>query len=267
MRLLLCCALLLAGWQSQPLAAAPTQAADSPARIVLIIDDMGYSASLGTRALQLPGAVTYSFLPFTPSSVTQANDANARGKEVMLHAPMAAQQGNRLGPGALTPDMGIVEFHAVTQSIINAVPHVRGVNNHMGSELTGQVEPMQWLMADLARYGLYFVDSRTNPYSVAQKVAALSGIPHLRRDVFLDDDNSPAHISQQFQLLLSRARLQGLAVGIGHPRAATLAVLERELPKALAQPDIRLIPASQAVQRGYGPLLTLLTHDHFPTSK
>jgi len=258
--LLLCCITLLAGWQSQLLAA-------TPARIVLIIDDMGNSASLGTRALQLPGAITYSFLPFTPSSVSQANDAYALGKEVMLHAPMAAQSGKRLGPGALTPDMGVVEFHAVMQSIISAVPHIRGVNNHMGSELTGQVEPMQWLMADLDRYGLYFVDSRTNPYSVAQKVAALNGIPHLRRDVFLDDDESPAYINQQFQLLLSRARNQGLAVGIGHPRPATLAALERALPAALAQPDIKLVPASQAVQRGYGPLLTVLTHDHFPTSR
>jgi len=258
--LLLCCITLLTGWQLPAVAA-------TPARIVLIIDDMGYSASLGTRALQLPGAVTYSFLPFTPSSVSQANDAHDRGKEVMLHAPMAAQSDNRLGPGALTPAMGLVEFHSVTQSIINAVPHVRGVNNHMGSELTGQVEPMQWLMADLGQRGLYFVDSRTNPYSVAQKVAALNGIPHLRRDVFLDDDNSPDYISRQFQLLLSRARQQGLAVGIGHPRPATLAVLERALPAALAQPDIKLVPASQAVQRGYGPLLTLLTHDRFPTSR
>lgn len=264
MRVLVCRAILLLnalllGWQ-------PTAVAES-ARIVLIIDDMGYSASLGQRALQLPGAVTYAFLPFTPSSVALANDAHARGKEVMLHAPMAAQRGNRLGPGALVPDMGVVEFHAVTQSIIDAVPHVRGVNNHMGSELTGQVEPMQWLMTNLSQRGLYFVDSRTNPYSVAQKLAALNGIPHLRRDVFLDDDNTPAHISQQFDLLLARARAQGLAVAIGHPRPATLAILEQKLPAALARSDITLVPASKAVQRGYGPLLTLLTNDRFPTSR
>jgi uncharacterized protein len=263
MRLLLhgcICIALLAGWHTLALA-------EQPARIVLIIDDMGYSTDLGSRALQLPGAITYSFLPFTPAAVQLANAANAKGKEVMLHAPMAAQRGNRLGPGALTPDMGLVEFHAVTQNIIASVPHVRGVNNHMGSELTGQVEPMQWLMADLSQHGLYFVDSRTNPYSVAQKVAAISGIPHLRRDVFLDDDNTPGHIAQQFQLLLARARSQGLAVGIGHPRPATLAMLEKMLPAALAQPDIKLVPASKAVQRGYGPLLTLLTHDRFPTSR
>lgn len=254
----------LLGWHVPALG---EPAPPAPARIVLIIDDMGYSASLGQRALQLPGAVTYSFLPFTPSCVQQANDAHARGKEVMLHAPMAAQNGNRLGPGALTPDMGMVEFHAVIQGNINAVPHVRGVNNHMGSELTGLVEPMQWLMADLGQRGLYFVDSRTNRFSVAQKVAALNGIPHLRRDVFLDDDDNPAHIARQFALLLTRARSQGLAVAIGHPRPATLAVLEKALPAALLQPDIRLVPASKAVQRGYGPLLTVLTQDRFPTSR
>lgn len=248
------------------LATAAASALDPPARIVLIIDDMGYSSALGQRALQLPGRITYSFLPFTPAAVELANDAHAGGKEVMLHAPMAAQRGNRLGPGALIPDMGVVEFQTVTQRIIDAVPHIRGVNNHMGSELTGQVEPMQWLMADLSRHGLYFVDSRTNPYSVAQKVAALNGIAHLRRDVFLDHEDSAAHIEQQFRLLLSRARQQGLAVGIGHPRPATLAVLEKMLP-TIEQSGTTLVFASQAVQRGYGPLLTLLTHDQFPTSR
>lgn len=240
--------------------------ADTPPpapRIVLIIDDMGYSETLGRRALRLPGDVTYAFLPFTPAAVTLANAAQRGGKEVMLHAPMTATRRNRLGPGALDADMNPQQFQTTARSIIDAVPHVRGVNNHMGSELTTLAEPMHWLMTELKQRELYFVDSRTNPYTVAQKVAALDGLPHLGRDVFLDHEDDPAHIHQQLQQLLQRARQQGLAVGIGHPRPHTLAVLEQMLP-TLENQGIRLVFASRAAQRGYGPLLTQLTRTAVP---
>jgi len=252
---------LLLCWQT-----TNAQPALTPPRVVMIIDDMGYSEALGQRALRLPGNVTFAFLPFTPAAVTLATAAHAGGKEVMLHAPMTAEHRNRLGPGALVPDMGLLEFQTTTRHIIDAVPYVRGVNNHMGSELTTLPEPMHWLMSELKQRNLYFVDSRTNPYTVAQKVAALDGLPHLRRDVFLDHEDDPTAIRRQFALLVQRARQQGLAVGIGHPRLNTLVALEQLLPTLDAE-GIRLVFASTAAQRGYGPLLTQLTHDAFPTSQ
>ncbi len=49
--------------------------------------------------------------------------------------------------------------------------------------------------------------------------------------------------------LLVRAGTHGAAIGIGHPYAATLALLERELP-GLAARGITLVPLSALLQRG-----------------
>jgi polysaccharide deacetylase 2 family uncharacterized protein YibQ len=44
--------------------------------------------------------------------------------------------------------------------------------------------------------------------------------------------------------LVQRARAEGFAVALGHPYPATLAVLERELPK-LAQRGVQLVNVSE----------------------
>ncbi len=72
-------------------------------------------------------------------------------------------------------------------------------------------------------------------------------MPALRRDVFLDTDPAPAAIEAQWRRLLARARTRGTAVGIGHPYAATLALLERELP-GLAASGVVLVPLSSLLQ-------------------
>jgi polysaccharide deacetylase 2 family uncharacterized protein YibQ len=68
-----------------------------------------------------------------------------------------------------------------------------------------------------------------------------SGVPALRRDVFLDGDPAPDAIAREWQRLLARARERGFAIGIGHPRAATLDFLEREVA-ALQHAGVELVP-------------------------
>ena len=62
--------------------------AQPPARIAIIIDDLGNNRMLGLQAVALPGALTYSILPQLPYSERLAHAAHAAGKEVMLHLPM-----------------------------------------------------------------------------------------------------------------------------------------------------------------------------------
>src|SRR5690606_32302890 len=111
-----------------------------------------------------------------------------------------------------------------------SVPHARGVNNHMGSLITRHPGHMTWLMQSLARDGLFFVDSYTHPQSVALEMAREGGIPTARRDVFLDHVPEPEAIAFQFRRLVSRAKRNGQAIGIGHPSPETLEFLQAALP-------------------------------------
>lgn len=198
------------------------------------------------RALQLPGAVTYAFLPHTPHSHSLAETAHKLGKEVMLHLPMQAMDSNRLlGPGALTLDMSRSRFRKTLRENLDAIPHVAGINNHMGSLLTRHPGHMQWLMEEIEqRAGLYFIDSRTTPHTVAAQLAREHRIPARQRDVFLDDDPNPTAILYQLKRLIDKAGRQGSAIGIGHPYGSTLTMLNVMIPR-LAQAGIALVPVSE----------------------
>jgi hypothetical protein len=215
--------------------------------ITIIIDDMGNHGGWGDAALTIPGPVTYAFLPHTPHADRLAQQAHASGKEVMLHLPMQSHEGNRLGPGALTLHMTEAAFKRTLIDGLDAIPHVRGLNNHMGSLLTRHPGAMAWLMQGMrARGDLFFVDSRTTLETVGEQLALEYGVPSARRDVFLDNDRSLQAIARQFEQLVKRARRQGYAIGIGHPYPETTQVLS-QLLGTLPSLGIRLIPASEMI--------------------
>jgi polysaccharide deacetylase 2 family uncharacterized protein YibQ len=239
-------ALLLIGW---------TVAAEEPDRlqleqqpiIAIIIDDMGNRLVEGSKALDLPGAVTFAFLPHTPYARKMAEQAHTTGKEVMLHLPMDAHSGKALGPGGLSLHMTEQQFQDTLASSLAAVPHVTGLNNHMGSLLTQHPGAMDWLMQDLQRRGnLFFVDSRTTSLTVAEQLAHEHQIPVAGRDVFLDNLREPEYIRQQFQQLIRRAKVRGKAIGIGHPFPETIAILAEELQQ-LEGSGVKLVFTSEII--------------------
>jgi polysaccharide deacetylase 2 family uncharacterized protein YibQ len=198
--------------------------------VIIIIDDMGNSLALGQQAVALPGPINLAFLPYSPNSVMLAEQANYLGNEVLLHAPMSNILGRPLGPGGLKQGMSRQQFLYTLGRDINSVPHVKGVNNHMGSLLTQMQEPMAWLMQSLKQRELYFIDSRTSAKTIALAEATKQKIPNLSRDVFLDNVRTNDAISKQFEQLLSIAQAKGIAVGIGHPYPETIAFLKQSLP-------------------------------------
>ena len=134
----------------------------------------------------------------------------------------------------------------VLEKNLGAVPHIRGVNNHMGSRLTAKSEQMYQVFSTLKRYGLYFIDSRTTDESVCRPSARLFQIPFGQRDVFLDHRQDPAYIRKQIRELVRIALRKGEAVGIGHPHLSTYNVLREELPALRRQ--VEIVPPSQIVR-------------------
>ena len=227
-------------WVASILLATPAIAQDAkpssdtpgslPPTIAIIIDDMGHNRVEGERLIALDQPLTLAFLPFRRHTVALAEQAHKRHKEIMLHAPMANTRMFDLGPGGLSQGMNRLEISQTLRHALRSIPHVRGVNNHMGSLLTQQLEPMDWVMAELTHYPVYFVDSRTIASSVAGDVAAAYRIPTLTRDVFLDHEQTEEYVHKQFQRLIQKAKENGSAIGIGHPHTVTVDYLEKHLP-------------------------------------
>lgn len=239
MRSLLCLLFCLLAGVAQ---AAPA----GKAYMSIIIDDLGQSSERDNRTLALPGPVTMAIMPDTPHASDFARQAHKAGKTVILHMPMDPAT----GPYAWHPGTPIEELAKRLDAALTKVPYAVGINNHMGSRMTAQREPMAWLMGELQRRHLFYVDSRTSAATVAASQAQAISLAQVSRDVFLDNVNTPDAITAQLQQGIALARRQGSAVLIGHPYPATLAVLEREIPR-LKHQGIALIRLEQMIaERG-----------------
>jgi uncharacterized protein len=190
--------------------------------------------------------INFAVLPNGTRTNELARQLNARGFEVLCHLPMEPMGRESPGRNAILTSMSDSAIERVTRENIAAVPFARGVNNHMGSRATADARVMRSVMRAMPR-DMYFIDSRTGENSVASKIAREMSIPTTARHVFLDDVPTEAAVRRQIAQLASEARSRGVAVGIGHPRPATLQALVREVP-ALKEAGFRFIRASEAAQ-------------------
>ncbi len=212
------------------------------AQVAIIIDDIGYRQS-DAKALTLPGNITYSILPHTPYGKKLARQAYANNHDIMLHIPMEAENGKKLGPGALTTSMTEQAIRSSLTRSFEEIPFAVGVNNHMGSKLTKLYSPMAWTMRFLKEKNVMFVDSLTTKRSRASDVAHHFGVPTLQRHIFLDNELTEDYIAAQFRELVEHAKKNKMTVAIAHPHPETINVLKRLIPTLKAN-NIDLVPIS-----------------------
>ena len=223
----------------------------------IIIDDLGNSLKSAQQIIALPAPVTLSILPQTTYALDIAETANARQREIMLHLPLQSIENHKASPGTLHLHMTKIEFMAQLRKDIASVPHISGINNHMGSLLTRHPGHMRWLMSELSQNQsqqnppekpLFFVDSRTTSQTVAGRIAQEHKIPTITRDVFLDPDHHPDTLQTQFNRFIKIIKQRGYALAIGHPYPETIKFLNQHLDE-LKQHGIELIPVSQLIQQ------------------
>lgn len=194
------------------------------------------------RIARWPYKVCGAVLPVLPGSGRTAHQLAESGKQVLLHLPMEPRDPRmRPGPGVILRSHSEEQIAQTLESDLDSVPGAAGVSNHMGSAATADGRVMRAVARVLARRGLFFLDSRTTGATVARDAARQEHVPAVSRRVFLDDVATDAEVSKSFEELIAHARAEGSAVGLGHPYAATLSVLERELPR-LEERGVKLVP-------------------------
>ncbi|HEX8154172.1 MAG TPA: divergent polysaccharide deacetylase family protein [Thermoanaerobaculia bacterium] len=214
--------------------------------IVLIIDDLGFQGQPIDRVMALDPNINASILPNGNDVAGTAKRFNARGFEVLCHLPMEPLGSASPGRGAILTSMSDDEIARLTRESISAVPHARGVNNHMGSRATADRRVMQTVLGAIPGH-MYFIDSKTSGQSIAFAVAKEMNVRSASRDVFLDDVQSEAAVRKQLAMLADEAHEHGRAIGIGHPYAVTMRVLADELPNLRAR-GFRFVRASEVVR-------------------
>jgi polysaccharide deacetylase 2 family uncharacterized protein YibQ len=200
--------------------------------IALVMDDVGYDLNALKRVLALPFRVAISILPDAPYAAEAARMAHEAGSIVMLHLPMEPSDPKyraRMNGSFLKTGMDEAQIHDRFIQALNRVPHVTGVNNHMGSLLTTLEEPMRWVMEICKKRALFFIDSRTAHNSVAANIAAEHGLAWASRRVFLDHTVDDEDLRLAWKSALRCAKRKGSCIVIAHPHAETLNFLEQQV--------------------------------------
>ncbi len=216
-------------------------------RVAIIIDDIGFDKKLAYDLVAIEGNFTFSILPGSPFGRTIAENLHTMGAEIMLHLPMEPVQYPEVdpGPGAILASMSPDVLIESLRKDIDAIPHARGVNNHMGSRITSLSPQMRQIFTILKQRDMFFIDSLTSRHSLCRQSARLFHLPFAQRDVFLDNIQDGDYIKKQLRQLVSVAKKHGSALGIGHPYKATLYTLKQEMPGIRKQ--VRIVPASALV--------------------
>lgn len=214
-----------------PVTPVPRPASARTPRIAIVIDDWGYSMRNVEAARSIGLPLTIAVLPNLRYSFTVAQALHERGHEIILHLPMEPQGATPRERDTVltghTPD----ELRRIVAQGLESVTYARGVSNHTGSRATEDEATMRMLLGELRARSLYFLDSYVTVNSLGASLAASIGLPHARRDIFLDNTDDPEYIREQLARLKQKADEQGYAVGIGHDRSTTLAVLGQAMPE------------------------------------
>ena len=113
----------------------------------------------------------------------------------------------------------------------------------MGSQFTTKPKNLGWLMDELSQQQLYFLDSKTTAYSMAEKVAVEHGLRTGHRHIFLDNQLDKAYLTQQFDHLINIAKKHKYAIAIAHPHPQSISFL-KGISAKLAELGVELVPVS-----------------------
>ena len=195
-----------------------TETTQTKPKVAVIIDDFGNGQNGTEEMLSLPVKITVAIMPFLPTSHRDAELAHKNGYDVIVHIPMEPKHGKAswLGPGAITSELSDTEVRKRVEDAIDDIPYAIGMNNHMGSLITGDERIMSVVMQVCLERGLIYIDSSTNYRSIVGKLANQMGMPPVANHIFLDDVHTISHISRQLKAVELWAKDHHYCVTIGH---------------------------------------------------
>ncbi|NMC00706.1 MAG: divergent polysaccharide deacetylase family protein [Thermoanaerobaculaceae bacterium] len=219
----------------------------------IVIDDVGSSLELLEYAVKiLPKTTTFAIIPFQKYSRESAELLHKEGFHIILHSPMEAEETGLYynTQYVLKSSMTKKEVEKALETQLEGVPYAEGMNNHTGSKATKDPELMRSVMKFAKSKGLYFLDSRTTPFTVAYKIAVEEGVRAAERKVFLDDDNRESAIILKIDELALLAQKEKKAVAIGHLRNSTIKTLASRIAYWQNR-GVKFIALSDII-KGYG---------------
>ncbi len=226
-------------------------------KVAVVIDDFGLTYPKDVpdaEWMKLKFPLTYADMPVSPRTTKVAEEIKASGHELIIHYPFDKYQKLKLPKDAVDPE-DLKSVAALLDKAFKQIPGPVGLNNHQSLRGTANRPMMAAFMKLLKPHGIYFLDSKVGPKSVAYDEARKAGIPAASNGIFLDGTHEPkARRSKDPKVLAAaiakdkavcvhylrysadQARKHGTAVAIGHHYYhGTFECLASEIPKLQAE--------------------------------
>jgi len=219
-------------------------------QIAIIIDDIGYDLKPVRELLRIDADITYAILPLLTHSREAARMLHQAHRETLLHLPMEplSYPKEKPGHGALFTDMNDEEIAFQLEKDLDSVPHVTGVNNHMGSKFMADEAKLTPVFRQLKKRNLFFIDSRTTHSSKTADVAEKVHLTVASRKIFLDNERDSQKI---YQILIDAAQApagDAPLIVIGHPYPETIQAI-RAACKVFQEKGIVVVPVSKLIKK------------------
>ena len=205
-------------------------------RVAVVIDDFALTYPANPKDsewMAFNEPLTFAVMPDYKITTKTARDAEAAGKDVIMHYPFDPYQRFDLNPDHATA-ADLKKAEALLKRMLVQVPGAVGLNNHRSEKATRNRPLMRAFMKAFKPTGLFFIDSKVSSKSVAYEEARAAGVPTAQNFIFLD--TAQVHTKPFCEKMLARAvahaRRYGQVLVIGHHYFhGTLDCLKEEMPR------------------------------------
>ncbi len=221
-------------------------------RIAVVLDDFGLTYPKNppdSDWMKLDQPLTFAVMPESPRTKIAARETVAAGKELIIHFPFDPFQSFDLAKDSATP-ADVEKASRLLEKSLKQISGAVGLNNHRSYKATQNPPLMKAFMAILKKKGIYFVDSKVTPKTVAGAEAREAGIKTMTNFIFLD--TAQIHTKPFCQKMLAQAvahaRKKGDTLIIGHHYFhGTYDCLAEEMPR-YAKEGVQFVKASEIVR-------------------
>lgn len=235
----------LQGWTSSEVATP------RPIRIAILLRGVGRDDSNSSEAVtNLPSAVSLAFMPYNNGGAQQwATKARELGHEVIVQLPLEPSDYpvNNPGPETLLSSSPADQNLSRMRAVLKRFDGYTGVTNFLGGRILQSKTALRPILEDLKSQGLIYVGEGNNSHAVVKGLAAELGLRYGNADLIIDAQPSPQAIRKALDRLVTLARKDGTAIGLGYASRTTIEQI-RAWSETLAADGVTLVPVGALAQ-------------------
>jgi polysaccharide deacetylase 2 family uncharacterized protein YibQ len=225
------------------------------AKLAVILDDFGQARSGIDEIMSYEEPITFAVMPLLEYSTEDAENALKNGHEVIIHIPLQSQRNDIaswVGPYVININFTKDEIIKRIDDFCKSMPQAKGANIHMGALGSTDEKVVYAMLSRLNQKNMFFIDSKTHPQSVCEKIAAEIGIPFYENDIFLEiDGHTKEAVKKRLLRAAEIARKTGECMAIGHVGAEgginTIEAIKEATPE-IKKMNVEFVYASELVK-------------------